>query len=154
MRKNYIPLSLTYTLTFISKNNIFDFQSIINFYIYINNDMRLYGLESIYNFASENDTQNINRPKPSNLLNSDGDSSPTVPCNGTITLHTKKGFPAHTWERSPHTRGCYSFTRGAVALKELRKTIGAQTTRRYPDVCRWKNKNLFYNPQNHRNFSS
>lgn len=84
------------TLTFISKNNVFDFQSIINFYIYINNDMRLYGLESIYNFASENNTQNINRPKPSNLLNSDGDSSPTVPCNGTITLHTKKGFPAHT----------------------------------------------------------
>ena len=96
MRKNYIPLSLTYTLTFISKNDIFDFQSIINFYIYINNDMRLYGLESIYNFASENNTQNINRPKPSNLLNSDGDSSPTVPCNGTITFHTKKGFPAHT----------------------------------------------------------
>lgn len=30
--------------------------------------------------------------------------------------------------------------------------IGAQTTRRYPDVCRWKNKNLFYNPQNHRIF--
>ena len=49
MWKNYISLSLTYTLTFISKNNVFDFQSIINFYIYINNDMRLYGLESIYN---------------------------------------------------------------------------------------------------------
>lgn len=43
VRQNYISLSLTYTLTFISKNNIFDFQSIINFYIYINNDMRLYG---------------------------------------------------------------------------------------------------------------
>lgn len=96
MQQNYISLSFTYILTFISKNDVFDFQSIINFYIYINNDMRLYGLESIYNFASENDTQNINRPKPSNLLNSDGDSSPTVPCNGTITLHTKKGFPAHT----------------------------------------------------------
>ena len=36
----------------------------------------------------------------------------------------------------------------------LRKMIDAQTTRRYPDVCRWKNTNLFYNPQNHRNFSS
>lgn len=103
MRKNYIPLSLTYTLTFISKNNVFDFQSIINFYIYINNDIRLYGLESIYNFASENDTQNINRPKPSNLLNSDGDSSPTVPCNGTITLHTKKGS-LHTHESALHTQ--------------------------------------------------
>lgn len=42
-RQNYIPLSLTYTLTFINKNNVFDFQSIKNFYIYIHNDIRLYG---------------------------------------------------------------------------------------------------------------
>lgn len=42
-RQNYIPLSLTYILTFINKNNVFDFQSIKNFYIYINNDIRLYG---------------------------------------------------------------------------------------------------------------
>lgn len=103
MRKNYIPLLLTYILTFISKNNVFDFQSIINFYIYINNDMRLYELKSIYNFASEKDTQDINRPKPSNLLNSDGDSSPTVPCNGTITLHTKKGS-LHTHKSALHTQ--------------------------------------------------
>lgn len=102
-RQNYIPLSLTYTLTFINKNNVFDFQSIKNFYIYIHNDMRLYELKSIYNFASEKDTQDINRPKPSNLLNSDGDSSPTVPCNGTITLHTKKGS-LHTHESALHTQ--------------------------------------------------
>lgn len=111
MRKNYISLSLTYTVTFISKNNVFDFQSIINFYIYISNDMRLYGLESIYNFASENNTQNINRPKPSNLLNSDGDSSPTVPCNGTITLHTKKGS-LHTHESALHTQRVAIHLRG------------------------------------------
>lgn len=111
MRQNYIPLSLTYILTFISKNNVFDFQSIINFYIYINNDMRLYGLESIYNFVSENDTQNINRPKPSNLLNSDGDSSPTVPCNGTIILHTKKGS-LHTHESALHTQEVAIHLRG------------------------------------------
>lgn len=43
MRQNYISLSLTYTLTFISKNDVFDFQSIKNFYIYIHNDIRLYG---------------------------------------------------------------------------------------------------------------
>ena len=103
MQKNYIPLSVTYILTFNNKNEVFDFQSIKNFYIYIHNDIRLYRLESIYNFASENDTQNINRPKPSNLLNSDGDSSPTVPCNGTITLHTKKGS-LHTHESALHTQ--------------------------------------------------
>lgn len=43
MQKNYIPLSLTYILTFINKNMLFDFQSIKNYYIYINNDIRLYG---------------------------------------------------------------------------------------------------------------
>lgn len=95
MRKNYIPLSLTYTLTFISKNNVFDFQSIINFYIYINNDMRLYELKSIYNFASEKDTQDINRPKPSNLLNSDAIHRQQFRATALYPPH-KKGFPAHT----------------------------------------------------------
>ena len=118
MRKNYIPLSLTYTLTFINKNNVFDFQSIKNFYIYIHNDIRLYELKSIYNFASEKDTQDINRPKPSNLLNSDGDSSPTVPCNGTITLHTKKGVPC------THMRALFTHKRLLFIYEGCRCTKG------------------------------
>lgn len=57
--------------------------------------MRLYELKSIYNFASENNTQNINRPKPSNLLNSDAIHRQQFRATALLPS-TQKGFPAHT----------------------------------------------------------